>query len=349
MRPTCRRSLLACSAASARGAARGLALVEVLTVVCVIVLLLGLLLPALASAREASRAAACQANLRQIGLLVAAYAGDHKGKHRPNRPNWVEWFFTSGRERGARTLLQGDDKAAYWGVAYAEYVMDPLPTSAFDPSVGVSRAFREPSAWDLFRCPSAAWVIPQDDARVWEDRVINGLDGPVFDEVLQWSTYGHNAHSMLSFEDAARHPGMLYRRLTAEQAAERPLMLPRYGRMAPRAGEVWRPARLDAVTHPASLVLAQDSAENVMDGNGDTLDALNQEYWVKAFGDDRWIREYFRHNGAASILWVDGHVSAHADGQEAKATWYTGHARRTREGSDTDGMLRERRAETRER
>jgi prepilin-type N-terminal cleavage/methylation domain-containing protein/prepilin-type processing-associated H-X9-DG protein len=59
---------------------RGWTLLELLVVIGIIGLLTGLLLPALAKAKEKTRLVQCRNNLRQIGIALRVYAGDHQGR-----------------------------------------------------------------------------------------------------------------------------------------------------------------------------------------------------------------------------------------------------------------------------
>ncbi len=54
-------------------------LVQLAVAVGVILVLLGLLMPLFATAREKARRACCNCNLKQIGLSLRLYSGDHKG------------------------------------------------------------------------------------------------------------------------------------------------------------------------------------------------------------------------------------------------------------------------------
>jgi len=60
--------------------ARAFTLVEVLVVVGVITILIAMLMPALSKAKAHARRIACSSNLRQLGMVVSSYVGEHKGK-----------------------------------------------------------------------------------------------------------------------------------------------------------------------------------------------------------------------------------------------------------------------------
>lgn len=57
---------------------RGFTLMEVLVVVAILIILIGILLPSLSGARENARTVVCLSNLRQWGMALRMYVGDHR-------------------------------------------------------------------------------------------------------------------------------------------------------------------------------------------------------------------------------------------------------------------------------
>ncbi len=59
----------------------GFTLIELLVVVSIIALLIGILLPALGRARETGVQAQCLSNMKQLGIVMEAYANDYKEQY----------------------------------------------------------------------------------------------------------------------------------------------------------------------------------------------------------------------------------------------------------------------------
>lgn len=64
---------------------RGFTLAELLVVITIISFLAAIAATGLSSAREKARQTSCMSNLRQIGVAIVTYRGDHSGRN----PNWI--------------------------------------------------------------------------------------------------------------------------------------------------------------------------------------------------------------------------------------------------------------------
>lgn len=67
------------------GTRRGFTLAELLVVITIISFLAAIAATGLSSAREKARQTSCMSNLRQIGVAIVTYRGDHSGRN----PNWI--------------------------------------------------------------------------------------------------------------------------------------------------------------------------------------------------------------------------------------------------------------------
>jgi prepilin-type N-terminal cleavage/methylation domain-containing protein len=79
---------------SSQSRTRGFTLIELLVVVSIIALLISILLPSLSKARERARAAACAANLQQIGIALTTYVQEnhhYPGHHCVSPATWIVW------------------------------------------------------------------------------------------------------------------------------------------------------------------------------------------------------------------------------------------------------------------
>jgi prepilin-type N-terminal cleavage/methylation domain-containing protein/prepilin-type processing-associated H-X9-DG protein len=96
--------------------ARGFTLTELLVVIAIVALLATLLLPALAAAKDSGRRAACVSNLRQLGIAIHAYAGDHDGRlpFGPQAPPFTSpasFYPATGSPTSLLSLQRGDPVA----------------------------------------------------------------------------------------------------------------------------------------------------------------------------------------------------------------------------------------------
>lgn len=122
---------------------RGFTLIELLVVISIIAILIALLLPALGAAKREARLISCLSNERQIGVLVVSYTVDNDGAVHPYR-NWYKWEDPVDTSK----MIDAENTASYWGVAYAERGLDAremfaCPDASASGSDAVSGARRD--------------------------------------------------------------------------------------------------------------------------------------------------------------------------------------------------------------
>ena len=123
-----------------RNRTRAFTLVELLVVIGIIALLISILLPALGKAREAARTIKCAANLHSIGLGMATYLVDYKGKFPPSN------FYNGLGQDPIVGQIPTTPTSGY--VHWSSF----LYTNRAALSAGV--AYQSAHGWEMFQCPS---------------------------------------------------------------------------------------------------------------------------------------------------------------------------------------------------
>jgi len=315
---------------------RGFTLIELLVVIAIIALLIGILLPALGAAVGSARALKCQTNLRTMAQAIHSHAHDFDGFHQD-----VEWLapsevtdprndgalfngnpipnghYNSGLRYAPASLVSdadedttilfgpsyrgdqtvGGNNEAYWAVRYDEYLMDDPPHMDRDdiPKIRVGRGDRgdldevpvdferdwiqigeDPEefilpSWEVSQCPEFGYMAT------------NYRLGLPFDPYGLYSSYSFNgvrAGVIERFDPDSKIPEAFFKLN-------------------------FMPRRLDAIQY--NVIMFQDGSEPFLDGNGDTINRLNQER--PEDDTNLWKEEYWRHGGKNQAAQLDGSVT----------------------------------------
>ena len=116
-------------------------LIELLVVIAIIAILAAMLLPALSAARERARNANCVGKLKQIGLAIHMYAGDHKD-FLPNSNTDVSTEYSNGYSAG------GGTPTPFWLLYRDGYFPQNMNTKSVDENYAAMKPY--------YQCPSDA-------------------------------------------------------------------------------------------------------------------------------------------------------------------------------------------------
>src|SRR5262245_13913856 len=124
----------------------GFTLIELLVIIAIIGILIALLLPAVQAAREQARRAACQNNLKQIGLALAQYAN----RHGAFPPGYVSiWDPIARKEIGPG-----------WG--WASMILPELEQQAVSNNIRFEVPLHQPGHLTVRTTPLSVFFCPSD-------------------------------------------------------------------------------------------------------------------------------------------------------------------------------------------
>lgn len=262
---------------------KGFTLAELLVVIGIIALLVAILLPAVSRAQQFAQRVKCASQLRQIYAGVQLYTNAHKGVLSYSKTG-TRWLTTTAPTQ----LIEPQGTRAYWGVAYAPYVL-PMSTLRLKDAES-SQIIR--AAFSVWHCPSSTFGDYSSGAKP-DDPVSYAINGMITGSIPLKST--------ITITDVLKQPGR------------------------------WR--RMSSYRSPSTIIFAQDAMSTWIAGQEtDTLSSFGGAFNLTNYrpggpvyaATNAGLREYYRHQKASNILWLDGHVSQinESDGRDVPQEWY---------------------------
>jgi prepilin-type N-terminal cleavage/methylation domain-containing protein/prepilin-type processing-associated H-X9-DG protein len=146
---------------------RGFTLVEVLVVIAIIGVLVAILLPAVQAARESARRAACQNNLRQIGVALLAYHDAHQ-------------HFPVGCVEKRIPSTQPNGRQLAWSADVLPYLEEQSLWSQIDfnvPYDGAANALAAATTVSVYLCPSTVRLARGREGSIVSNPALSGTSG----------------------------------------------------------------------------------------------------------------------------------------------------------------------------